>query len=246
MFHFFGGGVMRGIRFAVAGLLAVGIVGLVQAQPGGRLGGGTGPVGLISNKAVQEDLKLSEEQVSKVKEWSGEFQKKAAEIRKEKGIEFKGGIGAKLDAEMLEKMAAANAEISKEAYKQLGGILKKEQVERLQQIERQNMGTRAFTDAATVEALKLTAAQKDSVKGITGDLQKEVREIFGEAGKGKFDVEKFQENQKKVQKLNKEYMGKLVDILDDNQKKTWKELTGEPFDLTKLQFQFPKRDTKKD
>jgi len=235
---------MRGIRFAVAGLLVASMFGLAQAQfrPGGF--GGGGPTGLVANKAVQEDLKLSEDQITKLKDWSKEFQKKAAEIRKDKGVEFgKGGFG-KIDAEMREKMDAANTEITKEAYKQLADVLKKDQIERLKQISYQQLGASAFTNAEVVEKLKLTAAQKDSVKGITGDLQKESREIFGEGagGKGKFDPEKMQESMKKVQKLQKEYQGKLEDLLDDSQKKIWAELKGPAFDLTKLQQQPRKKD----
>ncbi len=233
---------MRGMRFALAGLLVVGMFSLAQAQfrPGG--GGGGGPSGLVSNKAVQEDLKLSEEQVTKLKDWSESFKKKAAEIRKDKGVEFgKGGFG-KIDEEMRKKMDEANTEISKVAYKELGDVLKPEQITRLKQISVQQQGTTAFTAAEVVDALKLTAAQKDSVKGITGDLQKETREIFGDFTKGKFDIEKMQENQKKVSKLQKEYMGKIEDLLDDSQKKTWKDLKGEAFDLTKLQPQPRKKD----
>jgi len=233
------------MRFALTGVLAVSMLGLAQAQfRQGGFGGG-GPSGLVSNKAVQDDLKLSEEQVTKLKDWSKEFQKKSAEIRKDKGVEFgKGGGFGKIEPEMLEKMAAANAEITKVAYKELADVLKKEQIDRLKQIQTQQQGTAAFTNAEVVDALKLTAAQKDSVKGIAGDLAKDTKEIFGEGagGKGKFDFEKFQENQKKVQKLQKEYLGKMEELLDDSQKKIWKDLKGEPFDLAKLQPQPRKKD----
>jgi hypothetical protein len=37
-----------------------------------------------------------------------------------------------------------------------------------------------------------------------------------------------------------------VDVLDDSQKKTWKELVGEAFDTSKLQPTFGKKDVKKD
>ncbi|WP_439625766.1 hypothetical protein [Gemmata sp.] len=236
---------MRGLRFAVAGVLVAGMVGLAQAQfrPGG--GGGGGVTGLVTNKAVQEDLKVSEDQVAKLKEWGTEFRKKSFEIMKDKGVEFgKGGGFGKIEPEMREKMDAATAEINKVAYTQLADVLKKEQVERLKQIQRQDMGVRAFTNAEVVDALKLTAAQKDSVKGVMGDLQKDTKEIYGEAngGKGKVDFEKRDENAKKVQKLQKEYVGKLEDLLDDKQKATWKELKGAEFDLTKLQGQPRKKD----
>ncbi len=240
---------MRGLRFAVAGLLAAGLVTIAQAQfrPGG---GGGGPTSLVNAKSVQEELKLSEETVTKLREWSKEFQKTAAEIRKDKGVEGggfggKGGKGGKApSAEQLEKIAAANKEISAVAYKQLGEVLTKEQVERIKQIELQQLGIRAFTSAAVVEGLKLTDSQKTSITGISGDFSKESREIstaaFGGAdgGKGKFDVEKFRESQTKVQKLEKEYISKIVDVLEDAQKTTWKEMIGAPFDVASLRQGF--------
>ena len=233
---------MRRMRFVLAGLLLVGMVGIVQAQGFGGFGGG--PTFLVGNKAVQEDLKLSEDQITKLKDWAKDFRDKANEIRKEEGVEFgKGGFG-KIDDEMRAKLDKANAKITKEAYKQLGDILKKEQIERLKQIDRQQAGVRAFSAEDVVAALKLTDSQKSTIKGINGDLQKETREVFNDVKKGNF--EGFQEAQKKVQKLQKEAQTKIEDLLDADQKKTWKSLTGEAFDLTKLQFNFPKKDTKKD
>jgi hypothetical protein len=252
---------MRGMRFVVAGLLVAGVFALVQAQPGGGLGGfgGGGPVSLVNNKAVQEEIKLSEEQTTKLKDWAKEFKTTSDKIRTDEGVEFgKGGGGfGKVEPEQQAKRDAANAKISKEAYKQLGDVLKKEQLERVKQIERQQLGLNAFTNAEVVDTLKLTDSQKASVKGITADFDKERREIMTEAGvggggkggkggKGNFDFTKFQEAQTKVTKVQKEYTAKIVDVLEDGQKKTWKELVGEPFDLTKLQFQFPKKDAKKD
>ena len=99
-------------------------------------------------------------------------------------------------------------------------------------------------------ALKLTDSQKTSIKGIAGDFDKERREIFTEANKdrkgkggkgGKGGFGGFQispETQKKISKLEKESVGKVVDLLDDNQKKTWKELVGADFDLSKLNTGF--------
>ncbi|HVL15998.1 MAG TPA: hypothetical protein VM529_25720 [Gemmata sp.] len=267
---------MRGMRFAVAGLMVAGMFALVQAQPGGGFGrGGFGGVtSLVTNKAVQEDIKATDEQVKQLADWSKEFPKKAAEIRKDEGIEggFGGGFGGgKIDPEQQKKIAAANAKIATEAYKQLGDVLKKDQIDRIKQIERQQLGLRAFTNAEVVEALKLTDSQKASVTGISGDFTKESREIMTEAGfggggfgggggkgggkggkgggKGGFDNEKFQEAQKKVTKVQAEYTAKIVDVLDDSQKKTWKELIGEPFDVSKLTPTFGgfgKKDVKKD
>jgi hypothetical protein len=241
-------------KVVIALLLAGGMLAVVQAQPGRGFGGFGGVAGLVRNKAVQEDLKMTDEQVTKVGEWAKEFGPKSMEIMKDKGVEIggkggKGGGFAKLTPEQMEKMAAANAEISKVAYKELGDVLKKEQVERLKQIDRQNMGVNAFTNDEVVDALKLTDSQKTSVKGLTGDFGKDSAEIRSEAGfgkgggggKGAFDPEKMAEMNKKIQKAQKEYTAKAVDLLTDDQKKTWKTLTGEAFDLTKLQGGFGKK-----
>jgi Spy/CpxP family protein refolding chaperone len=229
---------MRGTRFAVAGALVVGMVTMTQAQfrqPGG--GGGGGPTFLVTNKAVQEDLKVTDEQAKQLKEWSEKFREKSREIMKEKGVEIggKGGFG-KIDDEMRKKLNEANAEVTKVAYQQLGDVLTKEQVERVKQISRQQMGMRVFSDPEVVAALNLTDSQKSSLEGLSGDFQKESREVFGDFGKGKFDREKFQESQTKVEKIQKEYTAKMTDVLDDTQKAKYKELIGTPFDTAQLRF----------
>src|SRR5262245_17741788 len=115
---------MRGLRFGVAGLLAAGMVIVANAQfgqPGGGFGGFGGPTFLVTNKAVQEEIKASEDQVEKLSEWSKEFPKTSAKIYEDKGVKFGGGGGkggfGKIDDEMRAKMTEANAEVSKEAYK---------------------------------------------------------------------------------------------------------------------------------
>jgi hypothetical protein len=261
LFNLLGGTIMRGMRIVVAGmLLAVGMVAVVSAQPGGGFGGfgGGGPLQLIGNKAVQEDLKMTEDQIAKLGEWRKEFFTKSMEIMKDKGIEFGGfgkggggkGGGFKLDPEMMAKMAEAQAEVTKVAYKDLANILDEGQIKRLKQIARQQMNINAFTDPETVEALKLTDSQKTSVKGIIGDFNKDRLSIIQEAGGGKgfgkggggkgggfggFGLDP--ETQKKIAKVQKEYITKIVDdVLEESQKTTWKELRGADFDLSKLQF----------
>jgi hypothetical protein len=261
-------------RYWVAGVLAAAMIAVVQAQPGFFGGGGAGPNFLVINKAVQQELKMTQEQIDKINTWSKEFFTTANEIRKEHGIEFKFGKGGgfgKLSEEDKAKLEKANAAIAQEAYKQLGDILNTEQLQRLKQIERQLLGVNAFTTQEVVNALKLTDSQKATVKGVISDLQTERRELmadlgfgkggFGKGGfgKGKFDPEAFKDMQKRLQevqtkmsKAEEEAINKILDVLDDNQKKTWKELVGAPFDRTQL-FQgfgfggfgkgkFPKKD----
>jgi hypothetical protein len=227
---------MRKRYFIAGSLLLIGMVAIVQAQPGFGFGFGGGPSALITQKAVQEDLKLSEEQITKLKDWSKDFRAKRDEIFKEKGIDTK-DFKAGFTEEGKAKRAEANALVNKEAYKQLADILKKEQIERLKQIERQQLGVNAFSNADVVEALKLNDSQKTTVKGVTSDFTKERQDVFAEAFKDKKGFGKVDpEVTKKVSKLEKEAISKIVDVLTEGQKKSWKELIGAEFDLTKLQF----------
>ena len=245
---------MRGGRIAVAGLMFSAGVTLViaqQRQPGGFGGGfgGGGPTTLVTNKAVQEDVKMTEEQIEKIKTWSKDFREKRTEIMTAEGIDTK-DFKALFSPDNAEKLAAANAKVTKEAYKQLEGVLKAEQVKRIKQIDIQSAGVNAFTRADVIEALKLTDDQKSTIKGISGEFAKDSREIRTEAGlggggkgggkggKGGFDATKMAEMNKKISKLQKETIEKISEKLTADQIKAWKELTGEAFDTTKLQGGF--------
>ena len=109
----------------------------------------------------------------------------------------------------------------------------KDQVKRLKEIDRQQKGLDAFLETDVADALKLTDDQKTKIKGYSTDMGKERREIMQEAGlggggfkKGDFDVEKFKEATAKIQKAQKEYMVKAVDMLNDDQKKMLEDSAG--------------------
>jgi hypothetical protein len=236
------------MRVFVALFLALGMVAIVWAQPGSGMGGGFGAGAtydrLVRNEAVQEELKLSDEQVTQVNDWAKDFVDKAKKIRKDNGIDFEGGsvkkgggFGAgQLPPQLGGKMAAANAEINKQALKELGKLLMKEQVARLKEISIQVHGLEAFTSAEVANPLKLTNAQKTSIGMLSADLAKERRAMMQAAGgfKGGADKEKLQDAMRKFQKVQQTYIDKAIDALSDAQKKTWKTLVGEPFDTSNL------------
>ena len=81
------------MRYLVAGsLLFVGMIAIVQAQPGFGFGFGGGRLPSLVNKAVQEDLKMTEDQVKKVEEWAKEFNTKIDEIYKSKERRVRKGV----------------------------------------------------------------------------------------------------------------------------------------------------------
>jgi hypothetical protein len=235
---------MRTSRWVTAAVLFTGVVALAWAQqPGGGFFGGGGPTGLVTNKAVQEDLKLSEEQVTKLNEWAKSEREKTSAMMKEKleGVDFKSDEGRA-------KFAAINAESSKMAYTDLekSGILKPEQVKRVHQIDRQNQGMRFYTSAEAKETLKLNEDQNAKIKGIADEAGKDAQAIRTEAGIGggkgtkgtKVDQAKVDEANKKIEKVNASAREKINDVLNADQKAKVKEMLGDPFDTSKLRQGF--------
>jgi hypothetical protein len=208
---------MRALRLILPIVMAVLVAVPVLSQFGPRGGGFGGQGMLIGNKAVQKELKLTEDQVKKIEENS----KKLAPKRQEAGEAFKGGD--------KEKAQEIQKEIATETEKFIKETLNADQQKRLKQIQRQQMRAAAFSDEETAKELKLTDEQKDGIKKINEDMRAEIREAF--QGVDFQDQEARQAAQKKIQGIQKEAMDKITKMLTPDQKKTWRELTGEPFDL---------------
>lgn len=224
---------LKFMRVAMVTLLAT-LVMLTVAQSrqfGGGFGLGGGPAGLVNSKTAMADIKATEEQVEKLKEWAKEYQGKQMEF-------FKGAKDLSKE-ERTEKQAA----MTKDAWEAVGKVLKEDQVKRLKQIELQVAGTGAFMRADVSEALKITDDQKGKIGESMGSLFKDMKELneefgikgFGGFGGAKLEGDKKKDYDKKLAKLNKEMMAAAQDAMTDDQKKKWKEMTGEPIDVQKVQ-----------
>ena len=187
-------------------------------------GGGTMTAGmLLANEGVQKEIKLTEDQIAKIKEVSQKIRDKFAEdFQKLQDLD---------QQERREKGAQVFAKLNEETTKELGAVLKPEQDKRLKQILRQQLGIQALQDAEAQKSLKLTDEQKENLKLIAADFAKDSQELRQNAFAGGFSQEAFQEMQKKVEGLRKETLDKATALLNDSQKKELKELMGEPFKL---------------
>ena len=211
-----------------AGLL-IAAVGSAQAQrpggggafPGGSGFGGGGAGGqnlkslVVTNKPLQEELKVSDEQIEKLKE----FAAKQAEAMK--GFAQFGGD----EEEQIARMEV-QLKLMKERVAFMKTALNAEQHKRIGQIEKQQMGMNAFTSAKIAKELAVTEEQSEKIKTINTDMNKELREMFT----GGFN----EESQKKMASLRGETQEKIEKVLTDDQRKKWKEMTGEAFDMAKL------------
>lgn len=193
-------------------MLAFGALALMAAPAwaqgqgfGGGMGGGAM---LLSNKSVLKELKVSDEQAEKLSALA------TATMEKNRGLRDLP------PEERQAKMRESQAEMAKG----LDGILKPEQVKRFKQIEIQVAGPNAFGMPRVQEALKLTDEQKEKVRGISQETREAMtglREEFQNDREGAM---------KKMAEVRKGAAEKAMALLTEDQKKDWKELTGEPFD----------------
>jgi hypothetical protein len=257
---------MRLFRCFLAAALAAGIVTMVTAQQGQRpnfgRGGGFDLDDLVfTNTALQEDLKVTDAQKEKLKPVA----EKLTALSKKRGELFGKGFKG-VDKDKAAELREEGKKVAEEQKKVYDEVITADQKKRLKQIQIQVMSLRVFNDPEAKggkgtrpvsddqkaimkevqEALKLSDSQKSSIKGITSDYNKESQEIFRDSGafsKEGFDQEKAAAANKKIEKVRQEAWGKVQDLLDDSQKKAWKELTGEPFPLDKLRpAPAPKKD----
>jgi hypothetical protein len=222
-----------GLRIALvlglAALLAGPAFAQGQRRQGQRGGGfGQGGVGqLLQNEGVQKELKMDPDQVTKAKE----AVTKVTEAHRDDTAKLREITDM---AERREKSQALNATITKETLAAVGDILKPDQLKRLHQIQLQTAGLRAFSQADVQTALKLNDDQKAKIKTITDDANKEMAEfrpMRGAGGGGGGGARPNPENLAKIQAIQKGAAEKVQGVLTDDQKKTWKDMTGEPFQL---------------
>jgi hypothetical protein len=248
-------------RWAMATMLAVGLGVAAFAQPpgGGRFPGGgmmsmtatmASTFGMVANnKALQEELKITEEQTGKLKEAGEGIMKKMREAGA--GFGGAGGGGARPDEETMKKFREAMTKVGEETKAAVEGVLKPEQLKRLKEIGYQRMGVMgAVEDKDAVAALKISDDQKDKFKSIVEAYNKDVAEIRKDMPRGAFGRQPSEEDRKKMEDVRKksdavkaEAEEKLVEKMTDDQKKAWKEMIGTKFDLTKLQQRPMRRDS---
>jgi hypothetical protein len=237
-------------------VLALGIVALVctPALAQGRRGGGGGGAGnnmslatLVANKSVQDELKLDADAVKKTEE----AMKKVREDLKDDYAKLGGGAGGRRGGggggggggnnATPEERTAARKKTGEAEDKALTDVLKSDQMKRLHQIAFQQRGMTVFQDETVQTTLKLNDEQKGKIKDINDDLVKATRDLLmqgggggggggggrGRGGRGAANPE----TQTKLQGLRKEAMGNAVKVLNDDQKKSFKDLTGETFEI---------------
>ena len=212
---------MRAFKFSLTmAAMATAIVGLAVAQPpgGGRgMGGmmrGGGGMFLLRSPDVQKELKLTDDQKTKL----DDAIKKQTDKQQEQRAAMKDGSFDK------DKMQAAFKEMAEAADKTIKEILNADQQKRLKQITWQRAGVAAFDDKEVAEGLKLTEEQKDKIKGIVTEMADDAKEIRQNAGGNAEEI------QTKMTALGKENMEKAEKVLTADQKKSFTAMLGDKFE----------------
>ena len=218
---------MRSLRLVV---LAVGATALfcgsAPAQfflaPGGR---GSGPSQLVLREEVQKELKLTGEQIIKVKGVNDK-------IRKELENEF--AKLAELDGRERDRKKMELAKrITKQATAGVEAVLTPPQMTRLKEIALQQAGVQGLKNPEVEDALKLTEKQKEQIQAVMQGAIAEMRDLFEQAR------DAYEESQKAAVALREKTYAKAMTILTAEQKQKWQELQGKPFTLAKKENRPP-------
>jgi hypothetical protein len=174
---------------------------------------------LLRQKSVREELKLDSEATKQIYEFTYKQHESAQAIHKLPEAEQK----------------AKWADLVK-AHKQfLSTNLTPAQRKRLEQISMQVAGLLWVNRPSVAKQLKLTDDQKEKAE----QLRKETHEAFVKVLK----VENRKEQRTKLEQLNKADHERLMNLLTDDQKTTWKSLSGAPF-KGNLQLEQPEANPK--
>jgi Spy/CpxP family protein refolding chaperone len=197
-----------------AGLFALAASPALAQPPGGGRGMGGPPSAamLLGNKGVQDELKITDDQKSQIDKISSKY---------------RDDIRAAFQSGDREKAADLRKKSDEEMTKALPDILKDDQVKRFKQIEVQVAGFNAFNKEDVQKALKLSDKQVKDYTTAKDDLDKDAKDLRDNAGR---DRQKQQEARTKIDTMTKEATDKFMATFSDEQKKAYKDLTGDKFD----------------
>jgi Spy/CpxP family protein refolding chaperone len=183
---------------------------LVWAQPDSPRPRGGGPrislAELAIQKPVHEELKLSSDEVDRLKKVAEEGQAARRELRDLS------------EEDRRKKMREA----SEAGEKKVSEIITPPQFSRLKQIRYQVLSPWVFGNPQVVSALNLTDEEKEKIETITRETGESMRGLF----QGGADFDKARQEAVKLRDVAQE---KIMALLTSEQQTKWKEMTGEPF-----------------
>jgi hypothetical protein len=207
-------------------LAAVQAAALAQGVVANSAGAGPKPMGpgLLFDKRVQTDLKLTPEQLAKISKISSDIEL----AHKEEGDK----LGKRYE-ELANRENELNLLMYAEVRRAAADFLKPEQLRRFREMEVRLLGVNAFEDPEVRRGLGLTDKQTAALKAIKEKAQKQGNLISQKAQtEAGDDPAKQQQAYQKVQQeqaaLGKDTLEQMVGQLTPDQQKKWKEMQGQP------------------
>lgn len=192
-----------------------------RGQGGGRMmmGGGQSQLQLLSRNDVKKDLKLNDEQSSKIQALQDEQRAQMQQMMEE----MRNG-GQRPDQETMRKMFE---ESNKKQNEAIAKILTPAQIARLKQIRVQLSGTRIIMDAEIQKELGITADQKTKIEGLQAKQRDANAAIMEKVQNQELSREEATAAREKNNKILEDEIAK---VLTEAQKAKLKEMAGPKFE----------------
>jgi peroxiredoxin len=136
-----------------------------------------------------------------------------------------------------EKQQAEIEQLTTQLAQQLSKILRPQQLQRLQQLKRQALGTRMLLGRDVIEALKLTDQQTQALAAAFRNTDQQSAKIQQELQSGQLTAAAAEGQIEQLKTVEKQT---VASQLADSQKQNLSALVGVPFDFGKVQRTYPK------
>lgn len=198
---------------------------------GGPGGGGFGGGNLLANEQVQKELKITDDQKSKITAIGEESRE---EMRKVFGGNFQN-----LTQEERQKAFGEAQKKGQEFAKKMEAVLTPDQTKRYKEIRLNVRGIAALTDEEVSKELKLSEEQVAQLKTIQEEANKQRRELTPDFRRGQQpSQEEIQKNREKREQLDKDTTDESLAILSADQRSQYEKMKGEKFVLERRGFGF--------
>ncbi len=187
----------------------------------GRLGGGGSIAGLLMVEEVRQELQLSEEKMTEIREMMREMRQANAQRTGQRGnfSEMTQEERAAMRARMQQQNQATRDALAK--------ILSTEQMTRLSQIFLQQQGAGALAQADVAAALKLSEEQQAKISKLLDDFRQAARPARNAGA----DATDRQAVRQQMRQRNQQLDQDIMAILTTDQQAKLKELKGTAFEM---------------
>jgi len=192
--------------------------------PGGG-GNANNPVMILLAPSVQKELKLTDDQKTKIYSMARTASQKGREMMRSMASSG-GGVNPQM-------MMQAGMQIRQETEQSIAKILDTKQKERLDQIVLRVEGPIAVARPEIAEKLRLNSTQNEKIQGIVMEMRQGLSMAIGQGtATGRI-------NRKQASTLTAQYrkaaVQQIAKVLESRQEAAFNKMLGEPFDVTKLE-----------